>query len=100
MRQGDTVKAFTLRRGAAEAMEVIVHGSENTSKIIGKSLIEVDWPNDITIGCIIRDNQVLFAHRDLVIEAEDHVILFLTDRSRIDEINALFSPEKRRSWLS
>ncbi|MBE0493066.1 MAG: Trk system potassium transporter TrkA [Thiomicrospira sp.] len=99
MRQGDTVKAFTLRRGAAEAMEVIVHGSENTSKIVGKRLIDVDWPKDITIGCIVRDGAVLFAHRDLVIEAEDHVILFLTDRSRITEIHDLFEPEARRSWL-
>jgi trk system potassium uptake protein len=100
MRQGDTVRAFTLRRGAAEAMEIIVHGSENSSKLIGKTLIEVDWPHDITIGCIVRDNKVLFAHRDLVIEAEDHVVLFLTDRSRIDEITQLFMPEERRSWLS
>ena len=99
MRQGDTVKAFTLRRGAAEAMEVIVHGSENSSKIIGKRLIDVDWPKDITIGCIVRDKEVLFAHRDLVIEAEDHVILFLTDRSRAAEITQMFSPEERRSWF-
>lgn len=99
MRQGDTVKAFTLRRGAAEAMEVIVHGSENSSKIIGKRLIDVDWPKDITIGCIVRDKEVLFAHRDLVIKAEDHVILFLTDRSRAAEITQMFSPEERRSWF-
>ena len=99
MRQGDTVKAFTLRRGAAEALEVIVHGSENTSKVIGKRLIEIDWPHDITIGCIVRNDEVLFAHRNLVIEAEDHVILFLTDRTRAEEITRLFSPDERRSWL-
>ncbi|MDY0136121.1 MAG: Trk system potassium transporter TrkA [Thiomicrospira sp.] len=99
MRQGDTVKAFTLRRGAAEAMEIIVHGSENTSKVIGKRLIDIEWPHDITIGCIVRDEQVLFAHRDLVIEAEDHVILFLTDRQRAEEVTRLFSPDERRSWL-
>jgi trk system potassium uptake protein TrkA len=99
MRQGDTVKASTLRRGAAEAMEVIVHGSENTSKIIGKRLIDIDWPHDITIGCIIREDKVLFAHRDLEIEAEDHVILFLTDRARADEIYELFAPEQKRGWL-
>lgn len=99
MRQGDTVKASTLRRGAAEAMEVVVHGSENSSKIIGKPLIEIDWPKDITIGCIVREGKVMLAHRDLVIEAEDHVVLFLTDRNRIDEINDLFLPEDRRSWF-
>lgn len=100
MRQGDTIKASTLRHGTAEAMEVVVHGSENTSKIIGKPLVEVAWPSDITIGCIVRNGKVLFAHRDLVIEAEDHVILFLTDRARTTQVYELFSPEHKRGWLS
>jgi trk system potassium uptake protein TrkA len=67
--------------------------------VIGKRLIDIEWPHDITIGCIVRDQQVLFAHRDLVIEAEDHVILFLTDRQRAEEVTRLFSPDERRSWL-
>lgn len=99
MRQGDTVKAFTLRRGAAEAMEVIVHGSENTSKVIGKRIGEIDWPTDITIGCVIREDQVMIAHRDIMIEAEDHVVLFLTDRSRAKEVAELFIPKEKTSWL-
>lgn len=99
MRQGDTVKAFTLRRGAAEAMEVIVHGSENTSKIIGKRIGEIDWPMDITIGCVIREDHVMMAHRDIIIEAEDHVVLFLTDRSRAKEVAEIFSPKERTSWF-
>ncbi|MPQ77327.1 Trk system potassium transporter TrkA [Hydrogenovibrio sp. JE_KL2] len=99
MRQGDTVKAFTLRRGAAEAMEVIVHGSENTSKIIGKRIGEIDWPTDITIGCVIREDHVMIAHRDITIEAEDHVVLFLTDRSRAKDVAELFIPKEKAGWL-
>jgi trk system potassium uptake protein TrkA len=30
------------------------------------------------------------AHHDTVIEAEDHVILFLVDKSRIGEVERLF----------
>lgn len=100
MRQGDTVQAATLRRGAAEAMEVIAHGSENSSSVIGKRIGEIDWPKHITIGCIIREDNVLIAHRDLEIEAQDHVILFLTDPNCAEEVAKLFSPKQAKGWLS
>lgn len=98
MRQGDTVKAATLRRGAAEAMEVIAHGSENSSAIIGKKIGDIQWPSDITIGCIIRGDDVIVTHRNLIIEAEDHVILFLSDPSSAADISKLFSPDIKKSW--
>ncbi len=99
-RKGDTVKVATLRKGAAEAMEVIAHGSENTSEIIGKKIGEINWPSDITVGCIIRDEKVIIAHRDLEIEAEDHAILFLSNSTNAAEIANLFSPEQKQSWFS
>jgi hypothetical protein len=34
---------------------------------------------------------VLIAHRELVIESEDHVILFLTDRNRTADVERLFA---------
>lgn len=98
-REGDTVKVATLRRGAAEAMEVVAHGSENTSEIIGKTIGEIKWPGDITVGCIIRDDKVIIAHHSLEIEAEDHAIVFLSNPETAPEIARLFSPEKKRSWF-
>ena len=34
--------------------------------------------------------EVIIAHHDTVIESEDHVILFLVDKNRIDEVERLF----------
>jgi trk system potassium uptake protein TrkA len=103
MHQGDTVKAFTLRRGAAEAIEIIAHGSENTSPVIGKKIGEIAWPPNITVGAIIRNDEVILAHRDVVIEAEDHVILFISDRDSAQAVTELFDPEQEktgwRSWF-
>ncbi len=99
MREGDTVKVSTLRRGAAEAVEVIVHGSENSSKIIGKKIGDINWPANITIGCIIREEEVIIAHRDIIIEAEDHVVLFLTDPSKSEEVTNFFSTKEKKSWF-
>lgn len=98
-RQGDTVKAVTLRRGAAEAIEVVAHGSENTSQIIGKTIAEIPWPKHITIGAIIRGDKVIIAHRDVEIVAEDHIIIFITDSSSNEALNDLVTP-KESSWLS
>lgn len=100
MRQGDTVQAASLRRGAAETMEVIAHGSENSSKVIGQRIGEINWPKDITVGCIIRGEQVLIAHRDLEIEAEDHVILFLTEPNSAPDVARLFTPTPAKGWFS
>ncbi len=97
--EGDTVKAFTLRRGTAEAMEVVVHGSAKTSPLIGKTIGEIPWPSSLTIGCIIRNDEVLISHRDITIKAEDHVVLFISDRKQIPAVEKLFSPEERKRWF-
>ncbi len=97
--EGDTVKAFTLRRGAAEAMEVVVHGNEKSSLLVGKTIGEIDWPSSLTIGCIVRDDEVLISHRNLRIATEDHVILFINDRTQIPMVEKLFSPAEKKGWF-
>jgi len=52
LREGDTVKAVALRRGTAEAMEVVAHGSENSSEIIGKNIGDIDWPKTLPSGAL------------------------------------------------
>lgn len=38
----------------------------------------------------MRNDEVLIAHDNTVVEADDHVILFLVDRKRIPEVERLF----------
>jgi len=90
VRRGDVVNVHSLRRGAAEAMEAIAHGDKNSSKVVGKAIEDIDLPEGTTIGAIVRDDEVLIAHDDTVVETDDHVILFLVDRQRIPEVERLF----------
>lgn len=90
VRRGDVVNVHALRRGAAEAMEAIAHGDKSTSRVVGRSLREIPLPPGCTIGAILRDDKVLIAHDDVVLQTDDHVILFLIDRSRINEVERLF----------
>jgi len=90
VRRGDVVNVHSLRRGAAEAMEAIAHGDEDSSKVVGRAIEDIDLPEGTTIGAIVRGDEVLIAHDKTVVEADDHVILFLVDRKRIPEVERLF----------
>jgi trk system potassium uptake protein TrkA len=90
VRRGDVVNVHSLRRGAAEAMEAIAHGDKHSSKVVGRTVEEIDLPEGTTIGAVVRDNEVMIAHDDTLIKTDDHVILFLTNRKHIPAVERLF----------
>ena len=91
VRRGDISNVHSLRRGAAEAIEVTAHGEEQSSKVIGRRLDEIPLPDGVTIGAIVRGETVVIAHSHIMVEPEDHVILFLVDRSKINAVEKLFA---------
>jgi trk system potassium uptake protein TrkA len=90
VRRGDVAKVHSLRRGAAEAIEAVAHGDRHNSKVVGRRLDEIKLPPGTTIGAIVRGDDVIIAHHDVVIEAEDHVILFIVDKRRTKDVEKLF----------
>lgn len=90
IRRGDVVMVHSLRRGAAEAIEAIAHGDPTSSKVVGRRIEELKLPKGATIGALVRGDDVLIAHGETLIESEDHVILFLQDKRRIQEVERLF----------
>ncbi|SHL46699.1 Trk system potassium transporter TrkA [Phytopseudomonas punonensis] len=90
VRRGDIESVHSLRRGAAEALEVIAHGDTRSSKVVGKAIKDISLPPGTSIGAIIRNEEVLIAHDVTVIESGDHVILFLMDKKHIRDVERLF----------
>jgi trk system potassium uptake protein TrkA len=90
VRRGDIVSVHSLRRGAAEAIEVVAHGDPKSSKVIGRAIKDIALPSGTTIGAIIRADEVLIAHDATVIESGDHVIMFLVDKKYIRDVERLF----------
>jgi trk system potassium uptake protein TrkA len=90
VRRGDVVKVHSLRRGAAEAIEAVAHGESRESRVVGRLIEEIQLPRGATISAIVRGDEVLMAHHDTQIKADDHVILFIADRRQIDEVERLF----------
>ncbi|MGI9332997.1 MAG: Trk system potassium transporter TrkA [Gammaproteobacteria bacterium] len=90
VRRGDVVAVHSLRRGAAEAIEAVAHGDQRTSKVVGRQVQGVKLPRGAAIVAIVREDEVIIAHHDTVIEANDHVIMFLTEKRRVAEVERLF----------
>jgi trk system potassium uptake protein TrkA len=90
VRRGDVVRVHSLRRGAAEAIEVVMHGDTDSSKVIGRRVEDITLPQGTTLGAVVRGEDVIIAHHDTTIQADDHLILFLTDRRHIEAVEKLF----------
>ncbi len=90
IRRGDMAVVHSLRRGAAEALEVVVHGDAGNSKVAGHRIEEISLPEGATIGAIIRGGEVIIPHHDTLIQSEDHVILFVLNKRMIPKVEKLF----------
>ncbi len=91
VRQGDIEAVHSLRRGAAEALEVVAHGDRKTSKVVGRRIEELRLPEGAEIGAIVRGGRdVVIPHHDTLIESDDHVVVFVPRKSMIRQVERLF----------
>ena len=90
VRRADVTRVHSLRRGAAEAIEAVAHGDRRTSRVVGRRIEEIDLPQGVSIGAVVRGDEVLIAHDHVLIESDDHVILFLVDRKKVTAVEKLF----------
>lgn len=96
VRRGDVVRVHSLRRGAAEAIEAVAHGIQGEGRVIGRRIEDIPLPEGATIAAVVRGEEVIIAHHDTVIQRDDHVILFLTDRRYIEVVERLFDVPRRK----
>lgn len=92
VRKADIVGVSSLRRGVAEAIEAVAHGDETTSKVVGRIISDIRLPPGSIIGAVVRGNDVMIASASLLIESGDHVIMFLTDKKFVPDVERLFQP--------
>lgn len=108
VRRGDVERVHSLRRGAAEALELIVHGDRSTSKVVGRRIEELPVIKGARIAAIVRSarqtsvveragflvdellDEVIIPHHDTVIETGDHVVVFCTRKRQVAEVEKLF----------
>ena len=93
VRRGDTGVVHSLRRGAAEALEFIVHGDVNNSKVVGKEIGNLVMPVGTTVAALVRDSEVIIAHHDVIIKNNDHVIVVVINKNKTKAVEKLFAAE-------
>ncbi len=110
VRRGAVEAVHSLRRGAAEALEAIVRGDKGSCRMAGRRIEEVALPRGVQIGAIVRglpvpgdedalalgdkrgDSQpeVIIAHHDTVVQSGDRVIVFMSSKKQVREVEKLF----------
>ncbi len=92
IRHADIKKVQSLRLGLSEAMEIIIHGNSKTSQIIGKKIKDITLPQGSLICALMRDGISYIDCENIEIANNDIILLFLSDKTHIREIEKLVQP--------
>jgi trk system potassium uptake protein TrkA len=90
LRRGNMIKVHRLQHDEAEAIELIIHGDEQTSRVIGRRLDEIELPPSCFITAIVRGETVHMANPKVMLAAHDHVILLLLKKRYVRQVESLF----------
>ncbi|MBF2754456.1 MAG: Trk system potassium transporter TrkA [Gammaproteobacteria bacterium AqS3] len=88
----------SLRYGLAEALEIVVQLNDamaSEDPVVGKRFKEIDLPPKVTVGAVVRGEEVFlqsaYLEKELRLEVNDRVVLFLSDREVLSQVAKLFS---------
>ena len=109
VRQGDVQAVHSLRRGVAEALEIVARGDRKTSRVVGRRISDIQLPKGAQFGLVMRGlpdarrgrgarpaqappmpAQVIIARGDTVIESNDHVVIFVPRKRQVRDVEKLF----------
>lgn len=87
---GDLVRLFTFHQSNTNLVELTM---PEDSPLVGHSVRDVQWPHDVVLVAILRDNSTLTPDGDRSLEAGDE-LLFVTPEDAEDELEELLSPNR------
>jgi len=105
VRRGDVQSVHSLRRGVAEALEIVARGDCKSSRVVGRQVSEIRLPPEVHMGLIVRglqcdgqegaaaavaDPEVIIPRSHTVIESGDHVVFFLPNKRLVREVERQF----------
>jgi trk system potassium uptake protein TrkA len=88
IRQADIANVYTLPNFQAEIMEIVVHGSENTSKVVGSNINDLKLPSGVSIAGIIRNDNLLLNGAETIMD-NDRLLFCVEDSKRVTKIEQL-----------
>ena len=92
VRKGDVVGVSSVCGGSAEAIEAVAHRSKNDTTVVGLRVDQVNLPEGVILGALIRDKEVIQIHHDTVFAEGDHVVMFALNKKMVKDIENFFQP--------
>ena len=77
IRAGDVGVVHSLHHGKAEVIEAAVHGTMTNSEVVGRTVGEIEWPENTTPGALVRDERMIIAHDTAKLQDGDRLIVFV-----------------------
>ncbi|MGR9051134.1 MAG: Trk system potassium transporter TrkA [Gammaproteobacteria bacterium] len=90
VRKGDVARVSSLCGGSAEAIEAIAHKDSRLPSVVGLRVDQVDLPEGVVLGALIRAGEVIPIHHDTVFEEDDHIVMFALDKKMVKNIENYF----------
>lgn len=90
VRANNMIKVHRLQEEEAEAVELLVEGTERNSAVIGRPITDIELPAQCILAGIVRGKKLYFAPSNLVIAAKDRIIFLVLNQKCIRELEALF----------
>jgi trk system potassium uptake protein TrkA len=87
VRRGRIHSVHTIRDGFGEIIEA---EAMETSSLVGVPLSETELPDNVLVGAVVRDGEVIVPRSDTIIQANDRVVLFAAAES-VREVEKMFS---------
>jgi trk system potassium uptake protein TrkA len=87
VRRGRIHSVHTLREGFGELIEA---EALETSSLVGQPLKDINLPNGVTVGAIVRGGNVISPRGGTVIQSRDRVVLFAASEA-VRKVEKLFS---------
>jgi len=87
VRRGRIYSVHTLREGFGELIEA---EALQTSELVGTPLKEVELPEGVVLGAIVRDGKMICPRGSTVVQAKDRVVLFAAEEV-IRQVEKMFA---------
>ena len=75
----------------AEALEGVIHNNHKTKDLFGKTYRDLPLPENAVLGAIVRNGSIFTPSKNINVEMNDHIIVFINGKTDKDQIEALFS---------
>jgi trk system potassium uptake protein len=90
VRKADVARVSSLCGGTAEAIEAIAHQSHGLLSVVGRRVDQINLPDGVVLGALIRNKEVIPIHHDTIFEEQDNVVMFALNKKLVKNIEGFF----------